>query len=178
MSETAGNLMRLLDERGAELHGLLFRLTMREDVAEDLLQDLFLRLSTSEGFADARNAYAYARTAAIRLAFDWRRSRRVRPAESVADEPVGPSRSPLADAIESEQIDRVLAAMQQLADAQREIIAMRYLQQMSYEDIAGQLDVTAHQARARCAKAMRRLRAMLNVRPKAKKIEETPRVES
>ena len=70
LKDQPGRLMQLLDERGEALYALLLRATLREDVAEDLLQDLFLRLEGSTGFAGADNTYAYARTAAVRLAFD------------------------------------------------------------------------------------------------------------
>jgi DNA-directed RNA polymerase specialized sigma24 family protein len=37
-------LLKLLDEHGPKLDALLTRLTLRSDLAEDLLQDLFLKL--------------------------------------------------------------------------------------------------------------------------------------
>jgi len=42
---------------------------------------------------------------------------------------------------------------------------MRYIQQDSYEDIAGQLGKTVHQARALCFKAMSALRDVLGCDP-------------
>ncbi len=53
---------------------LFMRITLREDVAEDLLQELFLRLHGRKGFSAIQKPKAYMFTAAIRLAFDWRRA--------------------------------------------------------------------------------------------------------
>lgn len=51
------------------------RLTLRRDVAAELLQELFVRLGTSE-IENARDPTAYAWRAAINLAMEWRRRRR------------------------------------------------------------------------------------------------------
>ena len=68
-------LLELLDRSGAELYALVTRLTLREDIAEELMQDLFIKLKNSRGAARVANLDAYARRAAINLAFDWRRAR-------------------------------------------------------------------------------------------------------
>jgi len=67
-------LLELLDKSGADLYALLTRLTLREDVAEELMQELFIKLNNSRGIGKIANWNAYAHRAAINLAFDWRRS--------------------------------------------------------------------------------------------------------
>ncbi len=62
MSDQRSELLGLLKRSGAKLHALLLRLTLREDVAEDLMQELFLRLADSDSFFDARNREAFAYT--------------------------------------------------------------------------------------------------------------------
>ena len=156
-------LLNLLKHYGARLFSLLVRLTLREDVAEDLMQDLFIRLSDSRGFREANSPQAYARTTAIRLAFDWRRSRKSRPIGNLVEEPVGSTDSPLDGLLEAEQIDQVLNAMEQLSESDCEILVLRYLEQHEYEQIANLRDTTAHVARAQCHKAMKRLRGLLDV---------------
>ena len=69
-------MIALLNAQGPQLYRLLLRLTLREDVAEDLLQDLTMNLSQADGFAQATHPYAYARTSATNLAFNWIRSQR------------------------------------------------------------------------------------------------------
>lgn len=70
----------LLRSEGDRLYRLLWRLTQREDVAEDLLQELTLKLAESDGFGVSDQPYAYARAAAVNLACDWRRRKRAEPA--------------------------------------------------------------------------------------------------
>ena len=67
-------LLELLEKSGASLYALLTRLTLREDIAEELMQELFIKLRNSRGRARVANWDAYARRAAINLAFDWRRA--------------------------------------------------------------------------------------------------------
>ena len=66
----------LLDAHGERLYATLFRLTLRRDVASELLQELFVRLGSSAGFDQADDGVAYAWRAAINLAMEWRRRRR------------------------------------------------------------------------------------------------------
>ena len=73
MSERQIELLELLDRSGAGLHALLARLTLREDVAEELMQELFIKLHGAKDQGGIECWYAYARRTAINLAFDWRR---------------------------------------------------------------------------------------------------------
>ena len=47
MSSRQKELLELLDKSGADLYALLTRLTLREDVAEELMQELFIKLKGS-----------------------------------------------------------------------------------------------------------------------------------
>ena len=156
-------LLELLDQSGARLHALLTRLTLREDVAEELMQDLFIKLSGAADPGGIDSWYAYARRTAINLAFDWRRRQARRRSCSLAGSPERASddRAPLSRLIESEEIEQVLAAIGRLHGASREAFVMRHIQQDSYEDIASQLGKTVHQVRALCFRAMSNLRDML-----------------
>ena len=44
MRDRQTELLELLDKSGANLYALLTRLTLREDVAEELMQELFTQL--------------------------------------------------------------------------------------------------------------------------------------
>jgi len=48
-------LLELLDKSGANLYALLTRLTLREDVAEELMQELFIKLNNTSRFDKGRN---------------------------------------------------------------------------------------------------------------------------
>jgi hypothetical protein len=55
LDEQLERLLEFLESSGPGLHALLTRLTLREDAAEDLMQELFIRLSKSKAFEKARN---------------------------------------------------------------------------------------------------------------------------
>ncbi len=112
MKRTADDVTALLDEHGGRLFALLYRLTLRSDVAEDLLQELFCRLSQSNGFQRAENPAAFAYRTATNLAFDWRRQRKRNPAANrINDEFVAPEGSPLSDLVRREDLERTLNAL-------------------------------------------------------------------
>jgi RNA polymerase sigma factor (sigma-70 family) len=152
-------LLDILDRHGAQLHALLTRVTLRAGVAEDLLQELFLKLRGADGFARAADRKAYAFRTAIHLAFDWRRRQRL--SESPEAEPAGFAIAPLDRLIDAEELERVLDALQGLSELGRQAVVLRYLQQQDYADIAGQLGKTEHQVRGLCSKALEQLRTML-----------------
>jgi RNA polymerase sigma factor (sigma-70 family) len=152
-------LMSILEKHGAELHALFTRLTMRAGVAEDLLQELFLKLQGAKGFAGADNRKAYVFRTAIHLAFDWRRAQR--PTEPLRTEPGVTGESPLDRLIDAEELSQVLDAMHHLSDLGRQVLVLRYLQHQEYAEIAPQLGRTEHQVRGLCSKALEQLRTIL-----------------
>jgi len=156
-------LLGFLENSGPGLHAMLTRLTLREDAAEDLMQELFIRLSKSKTFEKARNRQAYARRCAINLAFDWRQRSRPNhlPLDEVREQ-ASSGNSPLRRLIHREEMERILEGISRLRGISRESFVMRYIRQDSYERIAEELGRRPHQVRALCSKAMARLRNMLN----------------
>ncbi len=162
MIERQKKILQLLDMSGERLHKLLARLTRREDVVGDLLQELFIRLWNSKAFDKAENPFAYAYRAAINLAFEWRRRQKTtcqlleENCPAVEDGP-----SALGKMIQAEELEQVLNATSKLTDLARDIVVMRYIEQDSYEEIAQRLGKKPQYMRALCAKAMARLRELL-----------------
>ena len=157
-------LLELLEGHGRGLHGLLTRLTLREDAAEELMQELFIKLSKANGLEKVSNLPAYARRAAINLAFDWHRRRKNAMAglDSVGEAASG-ERSALAKMIEAERLEEVLAGVGKLNGSLREVFVLRHIQQLGYDEIAEQTGRTSHQVRALCNKALKRLRNLLDI---------------
>lgn len=162
MRDRQTELLELLDKSGANLYALLTRLTLREDVAEELMQELFIKLSNSRHFDKAGNRQAYARRAAINLAFDWRRSQKRNPLRlDQVREPASKESSPLGKLVQTEELDEVLNAIGRLNRSSREVFVMRYIQEEPYDVIGEQLGKTDHQVRALCSRALNRLRDVL-----------------
>jgi RNA polymerase sigma-70 factor (ECF subfamily) len=168
LKKTADDALALLETHGKQLFALLFRLTLRNDAAEDLLQDLFCKLAASDGFHRAENRLAYAHRMATNLAFDWRRRRKFRAHNNGAcpDQP-SPIEPPLAGLVRREEMEQTLNAISELPHAASEIIVLRYLEDCSYDEIARRLGKTTHQVRALASKALRQLRGVLRQREAA-----------
>jgi RNA polymerase sigma factor (sigma-70 family) len=165
LNDDAQLALALLETHGARLHALVYRITLRADVGEDLLQDLFLRLARPRVLSSAVDPVGYAITTAMRLAFDWRRANgRRRDAGALSVEPAAPATT---DPLEGrEDLERVLDAIAQLPAASRDIVVLRYLESRPYEEIARTQGRSVHQTRALCHKAIVRLRAAV-ARPRA-----------
>lgn len=172
-------LLELLEKSGAALYALLTRLTLREDVADELMQELFIKLNNSNDLNEVKNLGAYAHRAAINLAFDWRRSQK-RNALGLArlNEPASNEHSPLSKMVQTEELRQVLETIGQLNKTSREVLVMRYIQEQSTEDIAEQLHKTPHQVRALCSKAMSHLRSILDSNQPSPSGKETDNVEN
>ena len=155
-------LLQLLEKSGATYFRLLTRLTLREDVAEELMQELFIKLSNTNDLNDVKNLDAYARRAAINLAFDWRRSNKHN--HSGLDrlqEPASNDNAPLTNMVQAEQLEQVLDSIEKLNKTSREVLIMRYIEEQTTEDIAEQLNKTPHQVRALCSRALGNVRDKL-----------------
>ena len=88
MNRVAKQLVDLLDSCGTRLHALLAKFTARRDVADELLQDLFVRILRTSGIVEAPNPEAYLFRAAINLAFDWRKRTRRTPVFALLEDDV------------------------------------------------------------------------------------------
>jgi RNA polymerase sigma-70 factor (ECF subfamily) len=160
--ERQEKILQLLDTSGERLHRLLGRLTRREDVVGDLLQELFIRLWSSSGFDKADDPFAYAYRAAINLAFEWRRKQK-RTYQILQENCSAPKNNPsvLGKMIQAEELEQVLDAASKLTDLARDVVVMHYIEQDSYEEIGRRLGKKPQYMRALCSKAITELREML-----------------
>jgi RNA polymerase sigma factor (sigma-70 family) len=155
-------VLELLDAEGPRLHMLLARLTRREDVVGDLLQELVTRLCRSRGLDRAQDPFAYAHRAAVNLAFEWRRNQRARRQSELRNSDLpATAPSPLGAIIEEEDMVRVLDATSRLRTAAREAVILRYIEQMSYEEISRRLGKKPQHVRSLTSKALAQLRMWL-----------------
>lgn len=154
-------ILQLLDTSGERFHRLLARITRREDVVGDLLQELFLRLWNSNGFDGARDPFAYAYRTAVNLAFEWRRGHKTALPLQEGNDLVADGPSALGKMIRAEELEEALDATARLSDLARDVVVMRYIEQASYDEIGQRLGKKPQYLRSVCAKAMAELREML-----------------
>jgi RNA polymerase sigma-70 factor, ECF subfamily len=161
LTQRQKKILHLLDTSGERFHRLLTRITRREDVVGDLLQELFLRLWDSHGFDNAHDPFAYAYRTAVNLAFEWRRKRKTTYPLLDESHPVADGQSVLGKMIRAEELEQALDATARLSDLARDVVVMRYIEQASYEEIGQRLGKRPPHMRSVCAKAMAQLREML-----------------
>jgi RNA polymerase sigma-70 factor (ECF subfamily) len=153
------------------LYGYLVRMTRRRDVAEDLLQETFLRLAQhAKRLAENTRLGAWLFTVAHRLFVSWTRAQGARamlaaevPRELADDEPSPPSygRSPL-EAIAASQAQAALErAFAGLAPPYREVALLVGVEGMQPAEVAQILGQKPEAVRQRLARARAQLAGAL-----------------
>jgi RNA polymerase sigma factor (sigma-70 family) len=135
--------------------GYLVRMTRRRDVAEDLLQDTFLRLAqhARQLLPDTRLA-AWLFTVAHRLFVSWTRAQAVR-AQLAGDVPwpEQTERSPLAAACDSQAQVALERAFAALSPMHREVALLVGVEGLAPAEVAEILGLRAEAVRQRLARA-------------------------
>ena len=168
----------LVDWYAGRLFGFLFRLTGSRHDAEDLMQEVFVRLVrmiaayNHDGRFEAwlfRIAANLARDRARRAL----RSPRASPGggaagfdEGVAGDPFEeiadrPGESGLSRMQAAEDSDRLNAALAALSDSEREVILLRHFSQLSFKEIADLMNTPLGTALARGHRGLQRLRELM-----------------
>ena len=164
----------LVDRFSGRLFGLLYRLTGSRHDAEDLLQEVFLRVvRTLEGYKHEGRFEAWLYRIAVNLVRDHvRRQKRHRTvpeyaggsqvdgSERLAGHPASePPPDQRLDA--AEQADRLQKALQQLSAPEREVIMLRHFSDMSFGQIAQVMDTPLGTALARAHRGLARLKGIM-----------------
>ncbi len=151
----SGAFPELMDRYKNDLLHFLIRFVGSTAAAEDVFQDAFLQVHISaETFDPTRRFKPWLFTIAANKGRDWHRKHSKRTVMSLSQEIGGEgdgarfvdlmeSDQDLPDAklLDSEQIDSVRKAVDDLPDHLREIILLSYFQQMSYLQIADSLQI-------------------------------------
>lgn len=128
---------------------------------------VWLRLTTSQAMAQAQRRHlgTRARDAEREAPVE---GRTLISAQSAADAFVASTTSPSQSAVRAELRARVLAALEELDELDREIVALRHFEGLSNEDAAAELAIEPAAASKRFARALLRLRpALEGLRPGA-----------
>lgn len=121
--------------------------------AEDVVQDAFAAfLTRRSGLQDQQRALAYLRTSVVNGARDKLRRRRVARAYSPPHEV--PADGTADGAVLAEEHREVIAALQQIAPRQREVLILRYWSGLSEAEIAGVLDISRGAVKSTASRAL------------------------
>jgi len=162
------DLREVVVEHHREIFRLARSLTRTNADAEDLAQTAVVRaLQRGAIVSDAEQAKWYVMRIVRNLAIDQARSRARVVVEPWAEVPERTSSEPAPDEVvervaPEERVPR--AAFADLAEADREVLRLRFLEELAYEDVAARLHTTPHGARQRVYRAMQVLRSAVTDR--------------
>lgn len=163
----------LVEIYSPRLYGYFYRLTGRREDAEDLLQEVFVRVVRMIGRYEHDGRFdAWLFRIATNLVRDRVRRQRRAPGFEVAggddDEPGRLEELP-DDEIDqpdsnvelTEQVDRLQQALSGLPAAEREVILLRHFSQMSFKAVAEAMGTPLGTALARAHRGLARLRQLM-----------------
>jgi RNA polymerase sigma-70 factor (ECF subfamily) len=158
----------LYDRHERRVFGFCMRMLGSEDAAAEASQETFMRLLVRLPALRGRdlNFVAYALATARNACYDALASRkRVQPVAETP-EPAGPEPGaleldPERAALLAATREQVRAAHAQLSDRQREVLALRELEQLSYEEIGAVIELNENAVAQLISRARIRLRDLL-----------------
>ena len=146
------------------VYATAIRIVRRHDVADDVVQEAFLRAHQALGRFDlARPFGPWICRIAANLAVNHVRSPRAREEalpEAHAETPV-PGGSPLAGVLETEARTELARALDGLSADQRAVFVLRVFEELSYKEIAESLEISIGTVMSRLSRARERLRVAL-----------------
>jgi RNA polymerase sigma factor (sigma-70 family) len=138
--DAGGALRNLFDRYRGALYAYFLRRTRNPADAEDLTQDVFVRLGRLDPQTELRNAEAFIFQTAVNLLRDRARRAQVQrgTAEPLPVLPELPAGEPDAERVLGAKVElaRVMDALNALSEKTRNIFILRRLEQMKCEEIA------------------------------------------
>ena len=162
-------LVDLYERYGYRLYGLGLRLLGDRGMAEELVQDTFVRLWRSAGRFDPErgSARTFIYTLAHRAAIDLQRRTAARPLRAPRDESAG---EPAMIELDEDPFERLLSglelreALDALSTKHREVLELHFLEDVSQKEIADRLGVPLGTVKTRAHYALRALRLEMEER--------------
>jgi RNA polymerase sigma-70 factor (ECF subfamily) len=132
-------IRKALDEHEAPLLRYVASLTGDAESARDIVQDAFLRLCSQERGAVEKHLAQWLFTVARNRALDrLRKEGRLSPlTEGVLEHRESPTPSPSSAAESRDSVRNVLALVDRLPPNQREVVRLKFQNQLSYQEISG-----------------------------------------
>ena len=144
-----------------EFYRVAFYILEDEAEAEDAVQEMFLKLWSGRDALDGiRNPKGYGIRVLRNLCLDRIRRSRKMETPAVLPEPEWPGRQDEA-VDEKERLAKVLDAIKSLPDRQREVLTLRTLDGLSYEEIAERTGMNQLTLRVLLSQARRKIRNVI-----------------
>ncbi|WP_371180937.1 RNA polymerase sigma factor [Xanthomonas sacchari] len=144
-----------LDEHRPALHRFLFRRTGDWSLAEDLVQETFLRLVVYAREHVVTDMAALARSIALNLLNDHMRRRQRQRTEPISDDLPSPALGVEEAAMQRERIECFARALQGMPPLRREVFVRCRLRGQSYREIAQALGLSEGAVEKHVSRALR-----------------------
>jgi RNA polymerase sigma-70 factor (ECF subfamily) len=157
------DLRRLYDEHAQPLYAFLLDLTRDEADTRDLLQDIFVKLAGDEDLlTGVRDERAFLIRLAHNAAIDLirRRGTRDKTRDRFAAEIISPF-APTTDPDEQTFRDELAEALAELPEEQRVVVHLKLWEGLTFEQIAGALEIPPNTAASRYRYGLDKLRERL-----------------
>ncbi len=157
---------RLASITWERLYPFVFRLTWNHDLTEDILQETLLAVVQEvNALRDTGRFWPWVhRIARNKIQDNLRRSKLQDSGKTILRDQSGESKTNgnILDAkIHEEKLQQLRTLIEQLSRQHRDILRLRYYEQMPYTEIASVTRTTPEKARARFHRARKRLKAQL-----------------
>ena len=165
----------LVDAYWQRLFGYALRATGNAELAQDLVQETFLRIVQRLGKYDDQGKFeAWLFRILVNLVRDHGRSLARHPTQStvmesdgqrieMTDELPGKVPAPFEPLHRIEEIDRLQAALRRLSESDRQILLLRHFADMPFKDIARTLNCPIGTVLAQAHRALGKLRVLMEV---------------
>jgi RNA polymerase sigma-70 factor (ECF subfamily) len=154
------SLTELYERHSTSLYNYLFRLVNRWDVAEELLQEVFLvAWESAASFRGRAKVTTWLFRIAHHKAVDWLRKKRPDRLERVDWLPADDS--PEKEVFDAWTMEQIQAALEQLSAKHRAVIELAFLDGLSYHEVARIVDCPVGTVKSRVCYARRYLRRTL-----------------
>jgi RNA polymerase sigma-70 factor, ECF subfamily len=161
-------LGHLFEMHKALVYRTALAITRDARVAEDVLQECFIRLHTYAGSIDAnRPLRPWLYRVTVNLSYDWSSGRHTKPLDDVLEWISGLTNTfpaPDRKAEEQETTRMVQEVVAQLPPFHRAVVVLFYMESLSLEEISDVLDLPVGTVKSRLHYARERLREMLTRR--------------
>ncbi len=136
----------IVDRYKNKLYGLFRKMGLPEADAQDLTQETLIRAYRKLASQNPRQSFSgWLHTIAVNLYRDRGRRKVPIPQEETSDQPAPSSETPEASLLRSELRGELDALLDTLPEHYRLAMALRYVSQLSYEEIAGMTGMTSQQ---------------------------------
>lgn len=157
---------QLYEQLGAAVYGIVRKVLRDPSMTEEVTQEVFVQVWRSAAKFDTNrgNAKSWILTIAHRRAVDRIRSEQSRRNRENADHEatVVPLTDDVGDAVASRaESDRVHQALEQIPEAQREVLTLAFFGGKTYREVAAVLEIPEGTAKTRIRDGLTRLRAQL-----------------